>query len=249
MAKIAFIGAGSVVFCRRLINDILQVPQLRDSELWLMDIDAERLEMIEALAKKLVANEGLPTKVISTTDRREAVRDAKYVIVTIQVGGLEAYRLDYEIPMKYGVDQCVGDTLGPGGVFRGLRTFPVIVDLARDVERLGASDALIMNYSNPMAMNTWSVFARCRARIVGLCHGVQGTAQMLANHLGVKLDQVDYWCAGINHMAWFLEYQVDGEDAYPKLRELARNEEQVDEWNEKVRYHMFQNFGQNHRIK
>lgn len=243
MPKIALIGAGSAVFCRQLMNDILNVPELQDSTFALMDIDAERLELIEKLARRLVREEGLPATIQATTDRREAIRDAQYVVVMIQVGGLEAYRLDYEIPLKYGVDQCVGDTLGPGGIFRGLRTFPVLTALAREMKELSPPEALILNYSNPMAMNTWAVFDSSPTRIVGLCHGVQGTAEAMAHWIGASMEEVDYWCAGINHLAWFLTFRWKGQDAYPLLRQIAADPERVAALNERTRFDMMKHFG------
>jgi len=243
MTKIAMVGAGSVVFCRTLVNDILNVPELQECTLHLMDVDPERLALVEKVVKNIVKEEGLPTKVVATTDRKEALKDAGYVVVMIQVGGLEAYRLDYEIPMKYGVDQCVGDTLGPGGVFRGLRTFPVLIELAEEMEELCPPDAILMNYSNPMAMNTWAVFDNSSVQVVGLCHGVQATAEWMARMIGAPMEEIDYWCAGINHMAWFLEFRRNGEHAYPALRRVLSDPEKVAAENERVRCHMMENFG------
>jgi alpha-galactosidase len=243
MAKIAMIGAGSVVFCRTLVNDILTVPELRDCTIHLMDIDPERLTLIEKLIRKIVKEEGLPTEVAATTDRREALQDARYVVVMIQVGGVEAYRLDHEIPLKYGVDQCIGDTLGPGGVFRGLRSFPVLIALAKEMEEVCPPDALLMNYSNPMAMNTWAIFENSPVHVVGLCHGVQGTAEWMARMIGAPVEKIDYWCAGINHMAWFLQFRRDGKDAYPDLKRVLSNSETVAAENERVRCQMMENFG------
>jgi alpha-galactosidase len=243
MTKIAMIGAGSVVFCRTLVNDILNVPELRDSALYLMDIDPERLTLIEKLIGKIVREESLPTRVAATTDRKEAIRDARYVVVMIQVGGLEAYRIDYEIPMKYGVDQCVGDTLGPGGVFRGLRTFPVLIDLAHEMESLCPPDAILMNYSNPMAMNTWAILNSSSVTAVGLCHGVQETARWMARMIGAPMDDVHYSCAGINHIAWFLEFRRSGHDAYPALKKVLSDPAVVAAENERVRCDMMEMFG------
>ncbi len=244
MTKIAMLGAGSVVFMRRLMNDILSVPELQDSTFHLMDIDPERLSLAERLAKKLIKDEKLPATIKATTSQREAIKDSNFVVIVIQVGGLDAYRLDYEIPMKYGVDQCVGDTLCPGGIFRGLRTFPALISMAKDVEETCPEDAIILNYSNPMAMNTWAVFKSSKANFVGLCHGVQHTAEMLASHIGADMKDIDYWCAGINHMAWFLEYRWKGRDAYPLIRKFAEESpDKIAEGNEKLRYHMFKNFG------
>jgi alpha-galactosidase len=190
--KTAFIGAGSVVFSRNLILDILSWPELRHSTLSLMDIDAERLGVIEALARRVVSNNGLPTRIEATTDRRSALDGADYVIVMIQVGGLAPFEHDIAIPLKYGIDQSVGDTLGPGGVFRGLRTVPVLLDIAHDMEEL-CPDAIMLQYSNPMAINTWAVTKAASIRTVGLCHSVQGTAQQLAGYLGLDFGKVSYW--------------------------------------------------------
>jgi alpha-galactosidase len=215
--KTAFIGAGSVVFSRNLILDILSWPELRESTLSFMDIDAERLSVIESLARRVVADNNLPTKIEATTDCRKALEGADYVIVMIQVGGLAPFEHDIAIPLKYGIDQSVGDTLGPGGVFRGLRTVPVLVDIAREMEEL-CPNAIMLQYSNPMAINCWGVTKATSIRTVGLCHSVQGTAEQLAGYLGLDSSKVSYWCAGINHMAWYLKYEYDGRDAYPIIR-------------------------------
>ena len=217
MAKIAFIGAGSVVFARSLICDVLSFPELAGSTLALMDIDPGRLDLIAALASKTLQENQLPAKVESTLDRRRALDGADYVIVMIQVGGLDAFKTDVEIPRRYGIDQTVGDTLGPGGVFRGLRTVPVLVDICRDMSEL-CPEALLVNYSNPMAINCWGLNAATKIKNVGLCHSVQGTAAQLAGYIGVPYEEVSYWAAGINHMSWFLEFKHNGQDAYPALR-------------------------------
>lgn len=220
MAKIAFIGAGSVVFTRNLCSDILLTPALQDSTIALMDIDPERLKQARDIVQAIVDQRGLQARVEATLDRREAVQDADYVITTFQQGGLDAYKLDIEIPQKYGVEQCVGDTLGPGGVFRALRTIPVLLDLCDDMEEL-APDALMINYVNPMAANSWAVFEGSGHPYVGLCHSVQGTSEMLAAWAGVPYEEVVFLCAGINHQSWFLEFRrgpgSQDEDLYPKI--------------------------------
>ncbi len=216
MAKITFIGAGSVVFAKRLIMDILSYPELSDCEIALMDINKERLDLIYALTKKIIEKMNSNAKVSATLDRREALDSVDYVINMIQVGGLEMFELDCEIPRKYGIDQTVGDTIGPGGVFRGLRTIPVLLDIARDMEEL-CPNALFINYSNPMAINCWAMNKATKIKNVGLCHSVQGTAYQLATYIGVDPSKVSYWVAGINHMSWFLEFTLDGEDLYPRL--------------------------------
>lgn len=241
MPKITLIGAGSVVFTRNLTSDILLTPALQDSIIALMDIDPQRLEIARALVQKIIDVRKVPAKVIATLDRREALDGADYVITTIQVGGLEAYDLDIEIPLKYGVGQCVGDTLGPGGVFRGLRTIPVLLDICDDMDELCSPDTLLINYSNPMAINTWATIEGSGRPYVGLCHSVQGTAEMLARFIGAPFQEVRYKVAGINHQAWFLEFKWKGEDAYPLLREAVKDPKLYGD--EPVRIELFQQFG------
>lgn len=240
MPKITFIGAGSAVFTRNLLGDIMTYPELDGSRICLMDIDEHRLQMVDALAKKMIAQESSRITVESTTDRREALKDADYVIITIQVGGLDAYTLDIEIPRKYGVEQCVGDTLGPGGVFRGLRHLAVISEIARELEDL-SPNALILQYTNPMAIICWSLSKLSPIRTVGLCHSVQGTSRQLARYIGAPYEEVTYWVAGINHVAWFLRFEWNGKDAYPLLRE--RMEDQSIYGEEPTRFNLMRHFG------
>jgi alpha-galactosidase len=216
VAKIAIIGAGGYVFPLRLIGDILSHPELRDSTLALMDIDAGRLETTASAARALVANHGFPTRVEATTDRRRALEGADYVIVTFQIGGLDAYRLDVEIPRRYGIDQTVGDTLGPGGVFRFLRTAPVMREIAADLREL-APGALVINYANPMAMLCWYL-DRLGQKTVGLCHSIQAGSRFLARQAGVAYEEAQFLAAGINHCAWFLRFQRGQQDLYPEIR-------------------------------
>lgn len=218
MAKITFIGAGSIVFAKNLIVDILSFPELSGSIISLMDIDPVRLDKITKLAKKVIDQEGLKAAIESTTDRKQALKDANYVILMIQIGGLDAYELDVNIPLKYGIKQAVGDTLGPGGVFRGLRTIPVFLDICRDMQEL-CPDALFINYVNPMAINCWALNKAGGIKNVGLCHSVQGTSEDIARYIKAPYEEISYKCAGINHMAWFLEYKWNGKDAYPLIRE------------------------------
>ena len=215
--KITIIGAGGFVFPFRLIGDLISFPALQSSTLCLMDLDAERVARTATAARALVAHHGLDTTVIETTDRREALRDADFVIITFQVGGIDSYRHDVEIPRRYGVDQTVGDTVGPGGVFRFLRSVPAYEAIAADALEL-CPNAQFINYANPMAMATAFLNAK-GLRTVGLCHSVQGTTRMLARTLGVPYDEVNYVCAGINHQAWILRFEHEGEDLYPRLRE------------------------------
>ena len=217
MPKIAMLGAGSIVFSKTLLTDILATEALRDSEIVLMGPTASKLEKVENYAKRVIAANGLGTQVWSTTDRREAITDADYVIVMIQIGGVEAFGVDYQVPLKHGVDQCIGDTLGPGGVFRALRTIPVVVDIARDIEAL-CPNALLMNYANPMAPVCWALGKASKVQFVGLCHGVQTTLDLLSRYVDVPKEEIDFLCAGINHMAWFLKLEHEGADLYPKLR-------------------------------
>lgn len=222
MAKIAIMGAGGYVFPLRLVGDLLSFPALRDSTFALMDLDLGRAERTAAAARNLVAHYDFPTRIETTTDRRGALDGASYVIVTFQVGGIDAYRHDVEIPRRYGVDQTVGDTLGPGGVFRFLRSAPAYQAIAADMKEL-CPDAILINYANPMAMNCW-LLSRLGIDTVGLCHSVQGTSRMLARHLGVPYEEVRYLAAGINHQAWFLEFQRGDEDLYPRLREVMKRQ-------------------------
>jgi alpha-galactosidase len=218
MPKITIVGAGGYVFPFRLIGDLLSFPALRDSVVTLMDIDADRLERTASAARALVAHHGFPTTVESTTDRRAALDGADYVIITFQVGGIDAFRDDVEIPRRYGLDQTVGDTLGPGGVFRFLRSVVAYREIAADLAEL-APGAQVINYANPMAMATWYLNA-IGARTVGLCHSVQGTSRMLARELEVPYEEVRFRAGGVNHQSWFTEFRRGDEDLYPRLREV-----------------------------
>jgi alpha-galactosidase len=218
MAKITIVGAGGYVFPFRLIGDLLSYPALRGSTLTLMDIDAGRLERTASATRALVAHHGFPTTVESTTDRRAALAGADHVIITFQVGGVDAFRDDVEIPRRYGVDQTVGDTLGPGGVFRFLRSVVAYREIAADLAEL-APHAQVINYANPMAMATWYLNA-LGARTVGLCHSVQGTSRMLARALDVPYEEVRFRAGGINHQSWFTEFRRGSEDLYPRLRQV-----------------------------
>lgn len=232
MAKIAFIGAGSFGFTRGLVRDILSFPALADSTIALMDIDTERLTMIKKAVERIIAAGNYPAKIIATTDRAEALQGADGVLCTILAGGVDIWRHDIEIPKKYGVDINVGDTRGPAGIFRALRTIPVMLDICKDIERY-CPDAIFLNYTNPMAMLCRAMQGQSKVKVTGLCHSVQGTAAMLAGWIGAPLDEISYLCAGINHQAWYLEYKWKGADAYPLIRKaiLERpeiyNEEQV----------------------
>lgn len=218
MPKITFMGAGGFNFPARLTFDILSFLELRDSTISLMDINKENLDRVARLLRGAVNRLNLPAKLEATTNRRKALDGADYVIVVWQVGGIDAYTPDVEIPRKYGVDQCVGDTLGPGGVFRGVRSIPAYLKVCMDMKEL-CPDALMINYANPMSINTWAV-ANTGIKCVGLCHSVQGTSHMLASHLGVPNEEVTFKCYGINHQAWFTEFYHNGKDVYPELRRI-----------------------------
>jgi alpha-galactosidase len=241
MAKITFIGAGSVVFTRNLCSDILLTPVLQDSTITLMDIDSQRLAQAKELVQAIVDRRNLKAKVEATTDQREAVKNADYVITTFQQGGLDAYALDIEIPLKYGVGQCVGDTLGPGGVFRSLRTIPVLLDLCHNMNDVAKPDALLLNYVNPMAANCWAVAKATGRPHVGLCHSVQGTSEMLAGWIDVPYEEINFVCAGINHQAFFLTFRRGDTDLYPLLREAIRKDEIYGQ--EPVRIELMKHFG------
>lgn len=241
MAKIAMIGAGSTVFAKNLLGDILSFPELADAEISLMDINDERLSTSAIVARKVSAAVGANATVTTTMDRREAVAGADYVINMIQVGLYKPSTvIDFEIPKKYGLRQTIADTMGIGGIFRALRTIPVMQGLAQDMEA-GCPDALLLNYTNPMAMLCWAMDRSSPIRTVGLCHSVQGTAEQLAHDIGVPIDEITYRCAGINHVAFYLEFQRHGEDLYPLIRKVVE-EGRVPDWN-RVRYEMLTRLG------
>ncbi len=238
MSKIALIGAGSVVFARRLLQDAVCVPELRESTVALMDIDPDRLGLVSAFARKLSADNGADWRVESTGDRRRALDGADHVLTTIRVG--DRVEVDYGIPASHGVDQSVGDTIGPGGVFKGLRTVPVLIAVARDMEAL-CPDALLLQYTNPMAIACWAVTDATKIKTVGLCHSVQHTTQQLADYIGAPRAAVTGWVAGINHMAWFLRFERDKRDAYPDLWRALEDRAVYEK--DPVRFEVLRHFG------
>jgi alpha-galactosidase len=241
MPRIAFIGAGSTVFTRNLVGDVLGLPELRDTTTFaLMDVDPERLRTSEIVAARLVEAHGAKARVEATLDRRAALDGADYVVTSFQVGGLPATLVDFEVPKRHGLRQTIADTLGVGGIMRGLRTIPVLLDVCRDIEEL-CPDALLLQYVNPMAMLCWAVAEATSVRTVGLCHSVQHTARELAGDLGVPADEVEHLVAGINHMAFFLRLERRGEDLYPALRRVVE-EGRVPE-RDRVRYEAFRHLG------
>jgi alpha-galactosidase len=241
MPKITFIGAGSTVFAKNLLGDILSFPELAHATISLYDIDPERLKTSEVVARKVAeALQAHPT-IEATTDRERALEGADYAICMIQVGGYRPSTVvDFEIPKKYGLRQTIADTLGVGGIMRGLRTIPVMLEMCRDMERL-CPDVTFLNYVNPMAINCWALSRATRIKTVGLCHSVQGTAEQLAHDIGVPIDDINYVCAGINHMAFYLRFERDGEDLYPRIHDVLE-QGRVPDWN-RVRYEVFRHFG------
>ncbi len=240
MARIVFIGAGSLGFTRGLVRDLLTFPLLTDATLVLMDVDPERLAFSKRAVQTIVKRGKYPAKVVATLDRKEALKGADAVICTILAGNVQVWRHDIEIPAKYGVDTNVGDTRGPSGIFRALRTIPVMLDICRDMEKL-CPNAILLNYTNPMAMLCRAMQATTSIKVTGLCHSVQGTAEMLAKWIGASMDRVTYLCAGINHQAFYLKYEVDGKDAYPQIRDAMRKKKIYNE--ELVRNEMFLHLG------
>ncbi len=240
MKKIVVIGAGSIVFSTTVMNDLLATDALSDSSFVLVDPTIARAQRVEGYVKRIVAQHDLKATIRSTTDRRDALRDADFVITTIKIGGAKAFQVDYEVPKKYGIDVCVGECVGPGGVFRALRTIPVMVEIVRDIQEI-CPKAVLLNYVNPMAMMCMAIGRTSSITFTGLCHGVQTTLDLLSRYVGVKKEEIDYLAAGINHMAWFLKLEKAGKDLYPLFRErLERPEYYI---NEKVRGEVARHFG------
>lgn len=241
--KIAMIGAGSMVFCKTLCADIFATDALKGAEIRLMGPTRPKLDKMEAFLKDVIRENDLPATVWSTTDRREALKGADYVICMVQIGGHEAYKADIEIPLKYGVDQCIGDSMGPGGILRGARTTPFLVDFVADMEEL-CPGALLLNYTNPMAVVCLTLGRLVKTvPFIGLCHGVQTTLDLISRYVDVPKDMIDCRVAGINHMAWFLTLKDkrDGRDLYPLFKANCEKPEYYK--NEKVRIEMMRHFG------
>ena len=240
MAKITFIGAGSYVFTNNLVRDILTFPLLKDATITLMDIDAEKLEFAEKAVRRIVEMGNYHSEVKVTMDRVEALKDADAVMVTILAGSTDVWQHDIIIPKKYGVDINIGDTRGPSGVFRALRTIPIMLGIVKDMEKY-CPDAILLNYTNPMAMLCRAMQRESFIKLSGLCHSVQGTAGMLAYWLGAPNNEITYTCAGINHQSWFLEYEWNGKDAYPLIRQAVEKPEIYNA--EIVRNELFKHLG------
>ncbi|HXF60594.1 MAG TPA: alpha-glucosidase/alpha-galactosidase [Caldilineaceae bacterium] len=254
--KIAMIGAGSIGFTRKLMHDILAVPELADTTFALMDISERNLAMVRQLCERDIRANNLPAQIIATTDQREAIRDADYVICTIRQGGLEAFQTDIDIPLKYGVDQCVGDTLCAGGIMYGQRTIPALLSICHDIAEVAKPDALFLNYSNPMAMNVWACNQYGGVPTIGLCHGVQGghwqitrciehwakREGLLGPDETLHRREVDIICAGINHQTWYIQVQWRGMDMTPRMLELFEMHPTYPQ-TEKVRIDILRRFG------
>src|ERR671912_121093 len=241
MAKIVFIGAGSTVFARNLLQDLFTFPELHGSTIALMDIDPGRLADTEAVAKLLAQTAGANPTIEATTDLRAVLDGADYAINMIQVGGYRPSTvIDFEIPKRYGLRQTIGDTLGIGGIMRALRTIPVMLDFGRTMEEV-CPDVLFLNYTNPMAMLCIAMNRATAIKTVGLCHSVHNTAADIAHWLDIPFEEVNFLCGGINHVAFMLRYERDGEDLYPALRQFAA-EHREPAW-ERVRFEVFRHFG------
>ena len=241
LVKVTLVGAGSTVFAQTLIGDLVSFPELQDTTIALMDIDEGRLRTSARVAEKLNHGVGASARIEPTTDRRAALDGADYVITMFQVGGYRpATVTDFEVPKRFGLRQTIGDTLGVGGIMRALRTIPVLLDVCHDMEEL-CPRALLLQYVNPMAMLCWAVARASSVKAVGLCHSVQGTARDLAADLGLPPNEIDYVCAGINHLAFYLLLEHSGRDLYPDLRRVIA-EDRVPDWN-RVRYEVFRRFG------
>lgn len=240
--KIAMIGAGSLGFTRRILGDVLCVPELQDTEFCFMDINKHNLDMVTQICKRDAKASKLPATITATLNRKKAIEGADYVISTIRHGGLEAFRHDIEIPLKYGVDQCVADTLCAGGITYAQRHIPVLLDIAKDIREHAKPNCLFANYANPMAMNTWAVNKYGGVRHVGLCHGVEHGFHQICNALGIPKEETDFICAGINHQTWFINITHKGKDMLPKILPAFEKHPEYSK-QEKVRIDMLRRFG------
>lgn len=241
--KIAIIGAGSVGFTKKLFTDILCVPEFHDVEFALTDVSEHNLGMIKSILDTIVQSNNLPARVTASTDRREAIAGARYIISCVRVGGLQAYADDIRIPLKYGVDQCVGDTICAGGILYGQRNIPVILDFCKDIRELAEPGAKFLNYANPMAMNTWAAIEYGKVDTIGLCHGVQHGAEQIAEILGAGEGELDYVCSGINHQTWFVDVRVKGRKIGRQELVSAFEAHPVFSQQEKLRIDVLKRFG------
>ncbi|WP_336774139.1 alpha-glucosidase/alpha-galactosidase [Paenibacillus sp. MMO-58] len=240
--KVAFVGAGSIGFTRGLMRDLLAVPEFKDIQVAFTDINEHNLDMVTQLVQRDISENGLSIEIQATTNRREALNDARYVFCVVRIGGLEAFQYDIDIPLKYGIDQCVGDTLCAGGIMYGQRGIAEMLNICKDIREVAEPNALLLNYANPMAMLTWACNKYGGVRTIGLCHGVQGGHHQIARALGREKKDVDIICAGINHQTWYISVKTDGVDRTGDLLEAF---ESVPEFaqTEKVRIDMLRRFG------
>jgi alpha-galactosidase len=239
--KVTFIGAGSTVFAKNLIGDILSFPELADSSICLFDIDQNRLKSSEAVARRIAQTLKVSATVETTTDRARALDGASYAINMIQVGGYRPCTVtDFEIPKRYGLRQTIADTLGIGGIMRAVRTIPVLIDMCKDMERL-CPEVVHLNYVNPMAMNCWALNEATKIRTIGLCHSVQHTAGELARDIGIPVQEINYVVAGINHLAFYLKFERNGQDLYPEIQRVVAEGRVPDD--NRVRYDLFNRLG------
>lgn len=240
MPHITILGAGSTVFARQLITDILQIDGLDEGSFALVDIDPVRVELAQQIAERLIAISGKRWSVRASTERRDVLPGSDFIINSIEVAGLANVRHDFDIPMKYGVNQCIGDTIGPGGIFKALRTGPAWLDILHDAEEL-CPQAWVLNYTNPMSILTLAALAGTKMRTVGLCHSVQYTSKQLAEYLEIPYAELEWRCAGVNHNAWFTELRHQGQDMYPRLRERSQLAEVYER--DPVRFEIMRYFG------
>ncbi len=240
--KIAFIGAGSVGFTRTLFSDLMTVAEFHDLEVSFTDINQHNLDMVTALCQRDLEENGINIKINATLNRREAFQDARYIINCVRIGMLEAFETDVEIPLRYGIDQCVGDTLCAGGIMYGQRGIAAILDFCKDIREVAEPGAIMLNYSNPNAMLTWASNKYGGVKTIGLCHGVQGGHKQIAEALGLKMEEVDIICAGINHQTWYISVKHNGKDMLPEILPAYLANEELSR-TEKVRIDMLKNFG------
>lgn len=240
--KVTFIGAGGVGFTRTLLTDLLCVPQFRDMEVSFTDINKQNLDMVTALCQRDIDSNNLNIRIFSTTDRRLALKDADYVINAVRVGGLEAFQTDIEIPLRYGIDQCVGDTLCAGGIMYGQRGIPAVLDFCRDIREVAKPDCLMLNYANPNAMITWACNKYGKVKTIGLCHGVQGGHEQIAKALGYAQEDIEIICAGINHQTWYISVKHQGKDLTGEILAAYEKNDSLRE-TEKVRIDILRRFG------
>ncbi|HEV2033530.1 MAG TPA: alpha-galactosidase [Candidatus Dormibacteraeota bacterium] len=240
MPKVTLIGAGSAVFARQVMTDILAIEGLDEGVFALVDIDPIRLDLARRIAERLVELSGKHWTIQASTERKDVLAGSDYVVNSIEVAGLQNVRADYDIPMKYGVDQCIGDTIGPGGIFKALRTGPAWLEILADLERVAAR-AFVLNYTNPMSILTLAAARATSLRVVGLCHSVQGTSRDLAGYLEIPYEELTWRCAGINHNAWFTVLERGGKDLYPRLRERAKVAEVYEQ--DPVRFEVMMHLG------